>query len=273
VRCRLGHEKGTPFQRVGDRLMLRGVGYVAVSPPNETVLASSVHEGRSTAVGSIECTPAGTWKARYRDLQGRSRRKHFTDRRDAERFLEAMQVDRRRGLWLDPVPGRMLFSGWVGEWERTVVHLRPSTANRYQRDLHRHVLPRFASMRLCDITPRHVRCQSERCDSFPPRRCTDWRRRCIRKFRTWVYFAGLYRVAAERNGRPAPRRHRPRQRSRIERQVIEVQSHFVECGPLKTAASRRSVTLALDGSHRRAVLACEGIYSRDRLSRHLCVPS
>jgi hypothetical protein len=36
-------------------------------------------------VGSIERTPAGTWKARYRDPQGRSRRKTFKRKRDAER--------------------------------------------------------------------------------------------------------------------------------------------------------------------------------------------
>lgn len=63
----------------------------------------------------------------------------------------------RSGEWVDPNAGRMLFSDWVEEWRTTTVHLRASTADRYERDLRLHVLPRFGTMRLADITPRDVR--------------------------------------------------------------------------------------------------------------------
>ena len=108
-------------------------------------------------MGAIERTPAGTCKARYRDPQGRSRRKSFKRKRDAEMFLASADVDMRRGEWVDPNAGRMLFSDWVEEWRTTTVHLRASTADRYERDLRLHVLPRFGTMRLSDLTPRDVR--------------------------------------------------------------------------------------------------------------------
>lgn len=63
-------------------------------------------------------------------------------------------------------------------------------------------------------------------------------------FRTWVYFAAYTGLRwSEMLGLRRADIDLAHGRVRVERQVIEVQSRFVECGPLKTAASRRSVTL------------------------------
>jgi integrase len=108
-------------------------------------------------MGSIEKTPAGTWRARYRDPQGRSRRQTFERKSDAQRFLEGAGVDMQRGTWVDPQLGRTTLAEWVGEWSTTAVHLRASTRSRYERDLRLHLLPRFGDRALATITPREVR--------------------------------------------------------------------------------------------------------------------
>lgn len=108
-------------------------------------------------MGSIEKTPAGTWRARYRDPQGRSRRQTFERKSDAQRFLEGAGVDMQRGTWVDPQLGRTTLAEWVGEWWTTAVHLRASTRSRYERDLRLHLLPRFGDRALATITPREVR--------------------------------------------------------------------------------------------------------------------
>jgi integrase len=108
-------------------------------------------------MGSIEKTSAGTWRARYRDPQGRSRRETFRRKGDAQRFLENAGVDMQRGSWVDPQLGRVTLAEWVEEWWTTAVHLRPSTRSRYERDLRLHLLPRFGAQSLATITPREVR--------------------------------------------------------------------------------------------------------------------
>src|SRR5215211_8363397 len=108
-------------------------------------------------MGSIERTASGSWKARYRDPQGRSRRRSFARRRDAELFLASVEVDVARGEWVDPVGGRMSFAAWVAEWSETTVHLRAATRVRNERDLRLHILPSFGDMALAEITPRHIR--------------------------------------------------------------------------------------------------------------------
>lgn len=108
-------------------------------------------------MGSVERTEAGRWKARYRDPQGRSRRRTFARKRDAELFLSTVDVDVTRGEWVDPIGGRMTFGAWVGEWGATTVHLREATRVRYERDLRLHLLPAFGDTPLASITPRDVR--------------------------------------------------------------------------------------------------------------------
>jgi len=108
-------------------------------------------------MGSIERTPAGTWKARYRDPQGNSRRQTFTRKREAEAFLQGAGVEMRRGDWVDPQLGKTTVARWVDEWWTTAVHLRESTRARYERDLRLHILPRFGALALAEITPRDIR--------------------------------------------------------------------------------------------------------------------
>lgn len=71
------------------------------------------------------------WRARYRDVHGRTRSRTFTRKLDAERFLErngtgdaAERVDR-------PVGRRTSFNEWADAWWPTTSKVRPNTRRGY----------------------------------------------------------------------------------------------------------------------------------------------
>lgn len=54
-------------------------------------------------MASIGKNPRGTsWLARWRDRGGRQRKKNFTRKVDAQRWLDQMQAERHRGQYIDP---------------------------------------------------------------------------------------------------------------------------------------------------------------------------
>lgn len=108
-------------------------------------------------MGSIRTTPSGRWQARYRDRNGRLRSKTFGTKGEARRFLERTGTSMQRGDWVDPRLGRMSFSAWASEWERTTVDLRPTTRELYLYILRTFLLPTFGAMRMARITPLDVR--------------------------------------------------------------------------------------------------------------------
>ena len=89
-----------------------------------------------------------TWRARYRDANGRQRSRSFTRRFDAERFLEANGTDLQRGEWVDPALRRTSFNDWAEAWWATTAKLRPNTRRGYWLLLKNHVLPYFGAARL-----------------------------------------------------------------------------------------------------------------------------
>lgn len=68
---------------------------------------------------SIERTPNKRWRARYRDLSGRSRSQTFDRKIDATRFLERTAADLQRGEWTDPALRRSTFGSWAETWFET----------------------------------------------------------------------------------------------------------------------------------------------------------
>ncbi len=99
-------------------------------------------------LGSIEKQPNGQYRARYRDLNGRSRSKTFATKGEARRFLDRNSTDMQRGEWIDPAFRRSSFSEWANAWWGTTAKLRPNTRRGYWLLLHNHVLPYFGSSRL-----------------------------------------------------------------------------------------------------------------------------
>lgn len=91
------------------------------------------------------------WRARYRDIHGRTRSRTFARRVDAERFLEVNGADMQRGEWIDPGLRRASFADWATAWWGTTVKLRPNTRRGYWLLLQNHVLPHFGASRLTAI--------------------------------------------------------------------------------------------------------------------------
>lgn len=100
---------------------------------------------------------SGRWEVRYRDPNGRPRRKVLDNKAQAKDLLASTRTDGRRGTWVAPELGRVTFGKWVDEWWSTTVHLRSATRTRYERDLRLHIRPRFERTALARITPRDVR--------------------------------------------------------------------------------------------------------------------
>lgn len=102
-------------------------------------------------MGSVSKQPNGRWRARYRDLNGRSRSQTFDRKVDAQRFLELNSADMQRGDWIDPGMRRTRFDDWASTWWETTAKLRPSTRRGYHQLLHRHILPYFGGRRMASI--------------------------------------------------------------------------------------------------------------------------
>ncbi len=102
-------------------------------------------------MSSIEHVANGRYRARYRDLHGRSRSKTFDTKGAARRFLEETGTAMRRGEWVDPTLARSLFDVWAAEWWETTVHLRPSTRHGYETALQARVFPFFRGRQISSI--------------------------------------------------------------------------------------------------------------------------
>ncbi|HET9116940.1 MAG TPA: tyrosine-type recombinase/integrase [Pseudonocardiaceae bacterium] len=88
------------------------------------------------------------WRARYRDVHGRTRSRTFTRKLDAERFLERNGTELQRGEWIDPSVRRTSFNEWADAWWPTTSKLRPNTRRGYWLLQQNHVLPYFGSCQL-----------------------------------------------------------------------------------------------------------------------------
>lgn len=95
-------------------------------------------------MGSIERTPNKRWRARYRDLSGRSRSKTFDRKLDAAKFLERVGADLQPGEWAEA-------------WYQTTAPLKPTARVSYGKILDRRVLPRWGDRPLGSIDRAEVR--------------------------------------------------------------------------------------------------------------------
>jgi integrase len=94
-------------------------------------------------MASIKRRPDGTWRARYRDDQGREHSKHFERKVDGETWLAAQSVAVATGAHVDPRLGRITVQAFYDDWSRRQVWaagtrtamdlaLRSSELGRYQ---------------------------------------------------------------------------------------------------------------------------------------------
>ncbi len=96
-----------------------------------------------------------TWVARWRDPEGRQRKRSFGKRSDADRFETTVAADVLRGTYIAPGDGRLTVAEYALEWASIQQH-RPSTADTVERHLRRHVLPVLGDRPLAAVRASEV---------------------------------------------------------------------------------------------------------------------
>jgi integrase len=94
---------------------------------------------------------------RFRTSDGQQRSKQFKRKRDAEAYVNLVEVDRLQGALIDPRLGRITVGEWWDQWWPTVTHLRPSTRARDAQYFRTHVRPVFGSTPLAKLDRTAVR--------------------------------------------------------------------------------------------------------------------
>jgi integrase len=106
-------------------------------------------------MASIKRRPDGTWRARYRDPDGRERAHHAPTKVAAQWWLDQQTASIVRGDYVDPKASRITLGDYAVEWlERR--SWAPATHDRIQRELRLYILPRFGNWQLRNIRRPHI---------------------------------------------------------------------------------------------------------------------
>jgi integrase len=91
------------------------------------------------------------WQARWRDPDGRQRKKTLRTKVEAEKFLAAMRTDMAHGTYIDPRAGKVTVEAWAPLYLAGLAHLKVTTRERYAGIVRLHVLPRWGRRPLASI--------------------------------------------------------------------------------------------------------------------------
>ena len=105
--------------------------------------------------GSIHREPNGTWRARYRNPEGRDRSHNFDRKIDAERFLVSVEHSKQTGSYVDPSAGKITFKSYAEKWRGKQIHRRGTEA-QIETNLRRHVYPRIGHRAIASIRQSEV---------------------------------------------------------------------------------------------------------------------
>jgi integrase len=112
--------------------------------------------GTNGQFGSIRKLPSGRYQVRYFHLGRRITADHtFPTKADARAFLAGVETDVKRGNYVDPSAGRIMFGEYAGWWIEQRP-LRPRTRETYDSQL-KHLLRPFGPAQLTAISPADVR--------------------------------------------------------------------------------------------------------------------
>lgn len=103
--------------------------------------------------------PAGdnTWRVRYRRADGtKGAIPGFPNETAAEAYIAEMEVEQRKGTWIDPTAGQITVAAWAPDWIESL-DIDQRTEENYRSFLNKHILPRWGATALADITNLKVR--------------------------------------------------------------------------------------------------------------------
>lgn len=96
-----------------------------------------------------------TWLVRWRDPEGRQRKKTFTRQTDARRFAATVDADIIRGQYVD-LSSRITVAEYARQWAASRPH-RPTTARRTAGLINNHIAStRLGTRRLAEVKPSEV---------------------------------------------------------------------------------------------------------------------
>lgn len=101
-------------------------------------------------MGFLKKTPAGHWRANWREPSGRQRAKTFRTKKEAAAFLADTEASKTRGTYVSPHAGRTLFGDHAREWMATW-NTSETTTSRDMSVMRTHVMPRWADWPLAKI--------------------------------------------------------------------------------------------------------------------------
>lgn len=92
-----------------------------------------------------------SWLARWRDPHGRQRKRTFTRKTDAERYLTGVEHSVLAGAYVDPAVGRVTVGEWGGQWLAGRVDLKPKTRASYESLWRTCVAPAWSTVPLARV--------------------------------------------------------------------------------------------------------------------------
>ncbi|WP_174535057.1 tyrosine-type recombinase/integrase [Micromonospora chalcea] len=93
-------------------------------------------------MGFVRKTPAGTFRACWRDPAGGQKSKSFRTKREANAFLAEVEGSLNRGTYVNPHAGRTRFGDFASQWLATRA-VEARTTERTVSMLRTHVLPKW----------------------------------------------------------------------------------------------------------------------------------
>lgn len=98
------------------------------------------------------------WVARWRDEQGKQRKKSFRRKRDAESHLSKVDVDLAHGTYVDPRAGLVTVRDYAKRtWLPAQVHLRPNTVTQYEQHLKNHIFPALGDRKIGSLKRSEIK--------------------------------------------------------------------------------------------------------------------
>jgi integrase len=93
-----------------------------------------------------------TWRVRYRrDDTTIGSIPGFPTEQDANAYVADMEAEQRKGTWIDPTAGQVTVAAWVTDWIEAL-DIDQRTEENYRSFLNKHILPRWGTTALADIT-------------------------------------------------------------------------------------------------------------------------
>jgi len=101
-------------------------------------------------MAGVRKTPAGNWRASWREPSGRQSSKTFNTKREASAFLAQMNTTKGTGTYVSPHAGRVRFGDHAREWMQTW-NTEATTTARDASVMRNHVLAKWESWPLAKI--------------------------------------------------------------------------------------------------------------------------